>query len=150
VSAEARPGDVDPAAFARAVAETPDEALAEGMAGENRPLILDEIFSRMERHFDAERAGDLEAIIDWKIHDRPGGGYDHYRVTIAGGACRVEKEPGGATEPRVTFKIKPVTFLRLVTGNAAGPQLFLTGKLKIDGDLMFAARVQTLFAIPKG
>ena len=141
--------DVDPAAFARAVAETPDDALAEGMASENRALILDEIFAQMERHFDAARGGDVEAVIDWKILDRPEGGYDHYRVTLAGGECRVDKDPGEGS-PRVTFKVKPVTFLRLVTGNASGPQLFLTGKLKIDGDLMFAARVQNLFEIPKG
>ena len=140
--------EVDPAAFAKAVAETPDEALAEGMASENRRLILDEIFAQMERRFDATRGGDVEAVIDWKIHDRPEGGYDHYRVSISGGKCRVEYEPAEG-EPRVTFKVKPVTFLRLVTGNASGPQLFLTGRLKIDGDLMFAARVQNLFEIPK-
>jgi putative sterol carrier protein len=142
--------DVDPAAFARAVAETSDEALAEGMASENRALILDEIFAQMERRFDAARGADVDAVVDWKVHDRPGGGYDHYRVTIAGGECRVEKDPPAEGEARVTFKVKPVTFLRLVTGNASGPQLFLTGRLKIDGDLMFAARVQNLFEIPKG
>ena len=141
--------EVDPAAFARAVADTPDEALEEGMASENRALILDEIFAQMERRFDAARGGDVDAVIDWKIHDRPGGGYDHYRVTLASGECRVDKDPADG-EPRVTFKLKPVTFLRLVTGNASGPQLFLTGRLKIDGDLMFAARVQNLFEIPKG
>jgi putative sterol carrier protein len=142
--------EVDPAAFARAVAETPDEALAEGMRSENRDLILDEIFSRMEHHFDASQAAGVEAVIDWKIWDRPDGGYDHYRVTITGGACSVAKDPGEDAAPRVTFKLRPVTFLRLVTGGASGPQLFLTGKLKIDGDLMFAARVQNLFEIPKG
>jgi putative sterol carrier protein len=141
--------EVDPAAFARAIAETPDEALAEGMRSENRGAILDEIFAQMERRFDATRGADVEATIDWKIWDRPGGGYDHYRVHVAGGACRVEKDPAEG-EPRVTLKVDPVTFLRLVTGNASGPQLFLTGRLKIDGDLMFAARVQTLFEIPKG
>jgi putative sterol carrier protein len=141
--------DVDPAAFARAVAQTPDEALAEGMASENRGAILDEIFAQMERRFDTSRGGDVDATIDWKVHDRPGGGYDHYRVRIAGGACRVEKDPPEG-QPRVTFKVKPVDFLRLVTGNASGPQLFLTGKLQIDGDLMFAARVQSLFEIPSG
>ena len=62
------------------------------------------------------------------------------------GACSVEKD--GEHAPRVTFKLKPVDFLKLVTGNAAGPMMFMTGKLKIDGDLMFAAGVQSLFRIP--
>jgi putative sterol carrier protein len=141
--------DVDPVEFARVVAQTPDDQLAEGMASENRPLVLDGIFDQMEAHFDAARAAGTEAVIDWKIWDRPDGGYDHYRVHIAGGTCRVEKQPADG-DARVTFRVKPVDFLKLVTGSASGPQMFLTGKLKIDGDLMFAARIQSLFEIPKG
>ena len=41
-------------------------------------------------------------------------------------------------------------FLKLVTVNAAGPMLFMSGKLKIEGDLMFAASAASLFTIPKG
>jgi putative sterol carrier protein len=141
--------EVDPAAFARTVAATPDDQLAQGMASENREQVLDEIFNRMSEHFDPARAGGEEATIDWKIWDRPDGGYDHYRVHISNGTCRVEKGPPEG-EARVTFKLNPVDFLKLVTGNASGPQMFLTGRLKINGDLMFAARVQSLFEIPKG
>jgi putative sterol carrier protein len=49
----------------------------------------------------------------------------------------------------VTFKIGPVDFLRLVSGNANGPMLFMSGKLKIEGDLMFASTMTSLFRIPK-
>jgi len=139
---------VDPAQFARVVAETPDDQLEQGMLSENRGMVLDEIFKQMEEHFDAARAADVKAIVDWKILDRPDGGYDHYRVEIAGGACRVSKDPEGP--PRVTFRVAPVDFLKLVTGNAAGPQMFMTGRLRIEGDLMFAARVQGFFEIPRG
>jgi putative sterol carrier protein len=85
-------------------------------------------------------------VIEWQITDKPGGGHDRYQVVVTGGTCSVERDGGHA--PRVTFKIKPVDFLKLVTGNAPGPMLFMTGKLKIDGDLMFAAGVQSLFRIP--
>jgi putative sterol carrier protein len=50
----------------------------------------------------------------------------------------------------VTFTIAGADFLRLVTGNAAGPMLFMTGKLRIEGDMMFAASAASLFTIPKG
>jgi putative sterol carrier protein len=140
--------EVDPAAFAKVIADTPDDQLAAGMASENRALVLEEIFKRMEEHFDAEGARDTEAIVDWKIWDRPDGGYDHWRVEIANGSCRVHPEPGDDGSARVTFKVKPVDFLKLVTGNASGPQMFITGRLKIDGDLMFAARVQGFFKVP--
>jgi putative sterol carrier protein len=140
--------EVDPAAFAKVIADTPDDQLQAGMTSENRPLVLEEIFKRMEEHFDAEGAKGTEAIVDWKIWDRPDGGYDHWRVEIAGGACRVHPDPPAEPPARVTFKVKPVDFLKLVTGNASGPQMFITGRLKIDGDLMFAARVQGFFKIP--
>ena len=39
-----------------------------------------------------------------------------------------------------------VTFVRLIMGQAQGPQLFMTGKLKVAGDLMFAQRVSAFFA----
>jgi putative sterol carrier protein len=65
---------------------------------------------------------------------------------IENGTCSVSKEP--SKPARVTFTIGPVEFLKLVTGNADGPQLFMTGGLKIEGDLMFAAQAAGLFKIP--
>jgi putative sterol carrier protein len=144
---EIDPASIDPAAFVKAIKETPDEQLAAGMSdAQVREMVLDGIFSQMEEHFHGEKAGHTEAVIEWKIFDKPGGGYDRYQMIVTGGTCSVEKD-GGHT-PRVTFKLKPVDFLKLVSGNAAGPTMFMTGKLKIDGDLMFAAGVQSLFRMP--
>jgi putative sterol carrier protein len=50
----------------------------------------------------------------------------------------------------VTLVVDPVNFLKLVTGNANGPELFLRRKLRIKGDLIFAAQVPGLFTIPRG
>jgi putative sterol carrier protein len=144
---EVDPAAVDPAAFVKAIKDTQEDQLAAGMADPQvRDMVLEGIFSQWAEHFDGQKAGDTDAVLEWKIFDRPGGGYDRYQVVIAAGTCRVVKE--GDHPPRVTFKLKPVDFLKLVTGNAAGPRMFMTGKLKIEGDLMFAAGVQSLFRIP--
>ncbi len=144
---EVDPAAVDPAAFVKAIKDTPDDQLAAGMAdAQVREMVLDGIFSQWAEHFDSGSAGDTDAVLEWKIFDKPGGGYDRYQVVIRDGKCTVEKD--GEHAPRVTFKLKPVDFLKLVSGNAAGPMMFMTGKLKIDGDLMFAAGVQSLFRIP--
>jgi putative sterol carrier protein len=45
--------------------------------------------------------------------------------------------------------LAPVEFLKLVTGNASAPLLFMSGKLKVAGDLGFAAGLTSLFNIPK-
>jgi len=50
----------------------------------------------------------------------------------------------------VTITTDGVNFMKLVTGNAAGPMLFVSGKLKIAGDVPFAARMTSLFTIPSG
>jgi putative sterol carrier protein len=137
----------DATQLAQLVATASDEDLAAGMADpEGRKTTLDEIFRRMAEHVKPDKAQGTDAVIHFKILDRPDGGYDHYEVVIKDGTCAVTDTPAG--EARVTFKIGPVDFLRLVSGNAAGPMLFMAGKLKIEGDLMFAATMTSLFRIP--
>jgi len=140
---------VEPAEFARNVAAASDEQLCEGMASPLRGQILTEIFGRMAEHFRPESARDTEAVIHWRIGGRADGGHDEWETVIRDGACTAH-EGFGAEQPRVAFRIDGADFLRLVTGNAAGPTLFMSGKLKIEGDMMFAARTASLFTIPKG
>lgn len=133
--------------LAQLVAGSDDEQLAQGMAdAQNRKAILDEIFRRMGEHVNADAAKAIEAVIHFKILDHPEGGHDHYEVVVEGGSVQTTDSP--SRDPRVSFSIGPVDFLRLVSGNAAGPALFMSGKLKIEGDLMFAAQVTGLFQIP--
>ena len=138
---------IDPREFAEQLANTPDDQLAAGMQSEARGMVLDEIFKRMGEHLKPETARGVDAVVHWKILDRPGGGYDHYELVIRDGKATVSKEP--EHEPRVTFKVGPVDFLKLVTGNANGPILFTTGRLKISGDLVFAAQIAGMFRIPR-
>lgn len=140
--------DFDASQLAQMVATASDEQLAEGMSDpEARKSTLDEIFRRMAEHVEPSKAKGNDAVIHFKILDAPGGGYDHYEVVLADGGCTVIDEP--SQEARVTFRIGPVDFLRLVSGNAAGPMLFMSGKLKIEGDLMYASTMTSLFRIPR-
>jgi putative sterol carrier protein len=138
---------VDADEFAKNMASVTDEQLREGINGPMRDEILDEIFKRMEEHFRADAAGDTEAVIHWKIAGRPDGGTDEFETVISKGTCKVHRgfESAGA---RVTLSMDGVDFLRLVTNNVPGPQLFMSGKLKIEGDMMFAATASSLFTIP--
>jgi putative sterol carrier protein len=140
------PQAVEPAEFAKSIATTPDEQLAAGMRSEFRGQVLGEIFRRMEEHVDAAKVGDTEAVMHWRITGGPDESVDHWEAVIEGGSCKVTDQP--SRSPRVTFTIDGVDFLKLVTGNVDGPKLFMTGRLKIEGDLMFAARVAGLFEIP--
>lgn len=138
---------VDPEEFAKNVGSATDEQLGEGMAGPLRDQILDEIFGRMATHFRADRARDTEAVIHWRIGGRADGGHDEFETVISGGACDAHRgfQHQGA---RVTFTIGGPDFLRLVSGNADGPALFMSGRLKLEGDMIFAASAASLFEIP--
>lgn len=140
------PRAVDPAQFAKSVADTPEEQLADGMRSEFRGQVLGEIFRRMEEHIDVDRTRDVEAVIHFRITGGPDGAVDHWEAVIERGTCTVTDQP--SRPPRLTLTMDGVDFLKLVTGNASGPKLFMTGRLKIDGDLMFAARTAGLFEIP--
>jgi putative sterol carrier protein len=140
------PSAVDPEEFARSVGQTTDEQLREGIDGPLRGEILAEIFRRMEEHYRGGQAHD--AVIHWRITGGADGGEDHWEVVVAEGRCITSPEP--KADPRVTLKLDGVDFLKLVTGNASGPMMFMSGKLKIEGDLMFSTQIQSMFAIPSG
>ena len=135
-----------PGQVAGLVSSATDEQLREGLSGPQRDAILAEVFRRMAEHFKPTSAQGIDAVVHWKIGGRPDGGFDHYEVVVRDGTCATSSEP--RHEPRVTLALDGVDFMRLVTGNAAGPALFMSGRLKIEGDLMFSVQIQSMFTIP--
>jgi putative sterol carrier protein len=140
------PGRVDATEIARVVRDARDDALRAGMRGGIRELILEEIFRRFPEYAQSHRIDDLDAVIGFKITGRADGGADRYRVVIRAGEVRAGKDLDA--DPRVTIVCDGADFLKLVTGNSNPVMGFFTGKLKIKGDLGFAAQIPTLFRIP--
>jgi putative sterol carrier protein len=124
---------------------TPDDRLAKAMEGPMRDLFVSEVFRRMPERLNARAAAGTDATIAWRI-GRPGGGHDRYLVRIAEGKCDVTQGEDG--EPRVSLQMDSLTFCKLVTGNANPVMQFMSGKLSVRGDLMFAAGVTRFFDIP--
>jgi putative sterol carrier protein len=137
---------LDPEQVAGTISSVTDEQLREALSGPQREAIVGEVFRRMEQHFKPSSATGVDAVIHWKVTGPSDGVFDHYEVVLRDGSCAAGKEP--RHEPRVTLTLDAVDFMRLVTGNAAGPMLFMSGKLKIEGDLMFSAQIQSMFTIP--
>ena len=70
-----------------------------------------------------------------------------YEAVIKDGTVTVNDSPT-TDSPKLTVTADPVPFLKLVTGQESGPTMFMKGKLKIEGDLMFATRLTSFFRIP--
>lgn len=139
----------EPEQFAELIAVATDEQISEVIHGPLRPRVLDEIFNRMADHVEPGQVANLDAVVHFKILDRPdehGGGYDHYEVIFAEGTCRASDSPG--RDPKVTIKLNGVHFLKLAANKASGPVLFMTGKLKLEGDVILASRLTSFFRIP--
>ncbi len=141
------PSELMARAFARTVARSSPERLRRLVSGRRRRLVLDAIFRQMPKRLDREKARDVEAVVDWKIGGRPDGGVDHYQLVIEEGRCRSTRRP--SRPPRATLHMDVVELLRLAGGTAQGPELFMSGKLRVEGDLMFTATLASLFRIPK-
>jgi putative sterol carrier protein len=138
-----------PQTFARLIARASRDQLEQVLLHpELRDLILGEIFRRMQTHLREDRAKSVDAVVHWRFSGGRGeGGYDRYETAIAEGACTISQAMNH--DPRVTITMPPQDFLRLVTSNASAPVLFMTGKLKIRGDLAFAAGMLGLFDLPR-
>jgi putative sterol carrier protein len=119
-----------------------DEQVQEGFRAVGVKDALDRTFNTMQEHFLPEKAEGISADVQWVVTDQ---GQEYpYVASIADGKCTITADK--AASPRVSLTMDLVTFVRLIMGQAQGPQLFMTGKLKVAGDLMFAQRVSGFFA----
>ena len=135
----------DTKTLARMVREMPDEALRDGIR-QNRDVLLGEVFRRFPEQLTA--AGKRQnAVIKWRIGDRPDGGHDRWFVVLRGGGCEVGRDLD--LKPRVTLQLGALDFLKVATGNANPVRLYLRRRLKVRGDLLFAARMERLFRVPR-
>jgi putative sterol carrier protein len=134
-------------AFARAVRSAPDGRLEQVLRTPVRRPVLDAIFWQMPQHFDRNAAAGMDATIRWHITGGPGGASDTYELQIDRGRCRARRGENHA-EPRLTITVDAAEFVRLATGNADPMDAYFTGQVALAGDIMLAAKLQSLFRVP--
>jgi putative sterol carrier protein len=132
---------ISPEEFARMVAAATDEQIVHAVHAGGTEPTLNRVFEGMQSRFVPDRAVGVDAEIQFAIHD-DGNEYAHL-VSIHDGTCSVA--PATVEDPKVTLATDLVSFLKMVAGKVGGPQLFMTGKLKISGDLFFATRIMGFF-----
>ena len=120
-----------------------DEEISAGVSELGTDKVLAQIFEHMAKDaFRPERAGNQSAVVGWDITSSEG--THQFQLKVADGACTAVS---GAPEPaRVTLGMALPDFLRFITGKLDGMQAFMTGKLKLSGDMMFAQSMQAWFA----
>jgi putative sterol carrier protein len=118
-----------------------DEEISAGVAELGTEKVLGQIFEYMSNQFQPDKAAGQSAVIGWDITSAEG--THSYQLNVADGACKAGPAAGDAA--RVTLGMALPDFLRFVTGQLDGMQAFMTGKLKLSGDMMFAQSMQAWF-----
>ena len=132
---------VDPAQLAEAVKGMSDEDLAKTVKDMGVDETLKNIFEGMRDSFKPEAAKDVNATVQYDVDT--GEGVKQWSVTFADGTCSVKE--GTTDSPRLTIAVGLVDFIRLIFNQAQGPQLFMSGKMKLQGDMMWAMQMQNYF-----
>jgi hypothetical protein len=133
----------------RLVNDAPDERLERLMRSPARRPILEGVFWQMPQRLDRQRANGVEAAVLWRIRGRPDGGIDEFRLLISDGSARVAR--GSSDDPPrtvLTMTIDGVDFLKLISGGLDPMRGYLGGKIELAGDIMFAAKLGSMFRVP--
>lgn len=69
----------------------------------------------------------------------------HFRVANES----IEVQMGTHASPNITITMKESDYLDMVNGKLNGQMAFMTGKLKIAGDMGLALKLQNLFSSPE-
>ena len=99
-----------------------------------------EVFDGMSDAFNATAAQGLDAVFQFEITGDDGG---NWAVTIKDGACEIIE--GTHDAPTTTLTMSGETWLAMVNGELNGMQAFMSGQLKVSGDIMLANRIPELF-----
>jgi putative sterol carrier protein len=136
--------EVTPDQFAELIAQSSDQEIAETIHAVGTGQTLTRIFEGFKERFRADKAQGVDEDVQFVVTDA---GEEHpYSVSIKDGSCTTKE--GRVDDPKTTLTTDLVSFCKLIAGQADGVRLFMSGKLKVSGDLMFAQRIMTFFDRP--
>jgi len=99
-----------------------------------------EFFAALPGRFDPTAAVGVAAIIQFELSGDGGG---TWHATIADGACDVAV--GAHPEPTLVVLASAENWLKVVSGSLDPQLAFVTGRLKVRGDMGLAMRLRALF-----
>ena len=99
-----------------------------------------ETFEAMAGRFRADKSVGTNAVIQYDVSGDGGGTWN---AVIKDGACTVKE--GAATNPNLTLQVAAQDWLDMLSGKQNGQMLFMSGKLKIKGDMGLAMKLGSMF-----
>jgi putative sterol carrier protein len=106
-------------------------------------LTPDQVVQSMPEYFLPEKAGNTRATIQFDLSGEHAG---KWFVTIADG--KVTTGQGEAENPNLTLMADSTDYVKIFTGQLDPTAAFMSGKLKLKGDMGLAIRMQSMFRRP--
>lgn len=103
---------------------------------------ITEFFSGLESKVDSGKIAGMNAVYQFDISGEGGG---QWNVALADGSATVAE--GTHENPSITISASDENWLKIVAGELNGQTAFLTGKLKIKGDMSLAMKLQSVFSV---
>jgi putative sterol carrier protein len=95
-----------------------------------------DLLKKLPSAFNADAAAGMNCVMQFNCSNP-------VNVTIKDGSCAVAD--GQAGSPDVTITMEDDDLVALMKGELNGMTAFMTGKLQIEGDLMLAQRLASIF-----
>ena len=100
-----------------------------------------EAIKAMSESADPQKLSGLDAVL---LFDLSGEGGGRWTVTVTGGQISVAD--GAVDSPTMTLIMAAEDFVAMINGDLNAMAAFMQGKIKIEGDMSIAMRLQALFS----
>ena len=108
---------------------------------DTRPRTCAQAIEGMALTFNPEKAGDMEAVIQFNVSGEGGG---DWHLVIANGQCRCEQ--GTAAEPTLTITTPADVWLAVARKELKGAMALMTGKYKAKGKMGLLMKMDSIFS----
>lgn len=108
-----------------------------------RVSSVKEYFDTLPIRFVASAAQGINATFQFEL---PGDGGGTYHVKVVDGAMSVHEGP--VASPSTTLKMTAQDYIKMANGDLNGMTAFMSGHLKVTGNMMLAQKMQAIF--PQG
>ena len=105
-------------------------------------MTIGELFEMLPERFNAAAATGVNKTLQWNITGEETGVWAFQIIEGAGKLI-----PGGVEKPDTTFTTSATTWVAIAEGKQDAMKAFMTGKLKVAGDMMLALKVPEFFPV---
>ena len=101
-------------------------------------MTMQALLTDLTARFNASAAADMDEVFQYHIE-----GQEDFHHVIADGNCQLCS--GEHDDPSISFSMDGQTLSEIVSGETDGMQAFMENRVRVEGDMMLASRLNELF-----